>query len=207
MYHYNSAQWQEQFLQIGRLDRVSILFALAFYFTSAFAFLLFIVFHIFKYFCLSNAMHGQNINLPVCVCVCLRPLNGFLQSILWQLKRRGFTQGCAFWGSRWSHLGVQSPPKTPIFGGLNMHFKPYMRKIQTAISSDLCIRLTWNLTGTSWVVSYGGKTIPRWRTAAILKIDISPYLNVKSSDFHDVIKKWKKLHWTDSEFDRTYFLF
>ena len=24
-------------------------------------------------------------------------------------------------------------------------------------------------------VSYGGKTIPRWRTALILKIDISPY--------------------------------
>ena len=41
----------------------------------------------------------------------------------------------------------------------------------------------------SWVVSYGGKTIPRWRTAAILKIDISPCLSVKSSDFHDVIKK------------------
>jgi len=32
-------------------------------------------------------------------------------------------------------------------------------------------------TETSWVVSYGGKTIPRWRTAAILKIDISPYLS------------------------------
>jgi len=43
--------------------------------------------------CLSNAMHGQNINLPVCVCVCVcpshflstrlkvRPLNGFLQLI------------------------------------------------------------------------------------------------------------------------------
>jgi len=46
-------------------------------------------------------------------------------------------------------------------------------------------------TGTSWVVSYGGKTIPRWRTAAILKIDMSPYLSEKSSDFHDVIKKWK----------------
>jgi len=28
-------------------------------------------------------------------------------------------------------------------------------------------------TETSWVVSYGGKSIPRWRTAAILKIDIS----------------------------------
>ena len=76
-------------------------------------------------------------------------------------------------------------------------------------------------TETSRVVSYGGKTIPRWRTAAILKIDISPYLREKSSDFHEilytaadfelderhVIKKNEKLHWTDSEFERTYFLF
>jgi len=51
------------------------------------------------------------------------------------------------------------------------------------------------------------------------KIDISPYLSEKSSDFHEivyraidfelderhVIKNEKKLHWTDSEFDRTYF--
>jgi len=42
-------------------------------------------------------------------------------------------------------------------------------------------------TETSWVVSYGGKTIPRWRTAAILKIDISPYLNEKSSDFDEIL--------------------
>jgi len=38
-------------------------------------------------------------------------------------------------------------------------------------------------TETSWVVSCGGKTIPRRRTDAILKIDISPYLSEKSSDF------------------------
>ena len=42
-------------------------------------------------------------------------------------------------------------------------------------------------TETSWVVSYGGKTIPRWRTAAILKIDISPYFSEKSSDFHEIL--------------------
>jgi len=66
------------------------------------------------------------------------------------------------------------------------------------------------------VVSYGGKTIPKCRTAAILKIDISPYLSEKSSDFHEILytaadfeldevtwSKMKKLHWTDSEFDRT----
>jgi len=68
-------------------------------------------------------------------------------------------------------------------------------------------------TETSWMVSYGGKTIPRWRTAAILKIVISPYLNEKSSAFDEVLYtaddferhviEMKKLHWTDSEFDRT----
>jgi len=42
-------------------------------------------------------------------------------------------------------------------------------------------------TGTSWVVSYGGKTISRWRTAAILKIDISPYLSKKSSNFDEIL--------------------
>jgi len=40
---------------------------------------------------------------------------------------------------------------------------------------------------TSWVVSDGGKTIPRWRTAAILKIVISPYLSEKSSDFDEIL--------------------
>ena len=42
-------------------------------------------------------------------------------------------------------------------------------------------------TETSWVVSYGGKTIPRWRMAAILKIDIAPYLREKSSDFDEIL--------------------
>ena len=35
-------------------------------------------------------------------------------------------------------------------------------------------------TETSWVVSFGGKTIPRWQTAAILKIILLPYLSGKS---------------------------
>jgi len=42
-------------------------------------------------------------------------------------------------------------------------------------------------TETWWVVSYSGKTIPRWRTAAILKIVISPYLREKSSDFGKIL--------------------
>ena len=37
------------------------------------------------------------------------------------------------------------------------------------------------------MVSYDGKIIPRWRTAAILKIDISSYLSEKSSDFHEIL--------------------
>ena len=37
------------------------------------------------------------------------------------------------------------------------------------------------------MVSYGGKTIPRLRTAAILKIDILPYLSEKSSNFDEIL--------------------
>ena len=48
-------------------------------------------------------------------------------------------------------------------------------------------RQLWPATETSWVVSYGDKTIPRWRTAAILKIVTSPYLSEKSSDFDDIL--------------------
>jgi len=48
-------------------------------------------------------------------------------------------------------------------------------------------RQLWPVTETLCVVSYGGKTIPRWRTAAILKIDISPYLSEKSSNFHEIL--------------------
>jgi len=42
-------------------------------------------------------------------------------------------------------------------------------------------------TETSLVVSCGGKTISRWRTASILKIVISPYLSEKSSDFDEIL--------------------
>jgi len=74
-------------------------------------------------------------------------------------------------------------------------------------------------TETSWVVSYGGKIIPRWRTVAILKIVISPYLSknhpisMKFCTQQQILNrmnvtwlKMKKLHWTDCKFDRTYFL-
>jgi len=45
------------------------------------------------------------------------------------------------------------------------------------------------------VVSYGGKTIRRWRTAAILKIDISPYLSEKYSNFDEIL-------YTAADFER-----
>jgi len=64
-----------------------------------------------------------------------------------------------------------------------------MRKIQIAniTRSVYQIDMKFDMqlqraTKTSWVVSYGGKTIPRWRTAAILKIDISPYLSEKKNN-------------------------
>jgi len=71
-----------------------------------------------------------------------------------------------------------------------------MRKIQISCYIQICVsdwHEIWqavaasNSAVTSWVVSYGGKTIPRWRTAAILKIVISPYLDEKSSDFDEIL--------------------
>jgi len=51
-------------------------------------------------------------------------------------------------------------------------------------------------TETSWVVLYGGKIVPRWQTAAILKIDISPYLSEKI-----IRSSWNFVHssrfWTE----------
>ena len=46
------------------------------------------------------------------------------------------------------HIYGSKVPKPSFWGPeVNRHVKPNMRKIQIAISSDLCIRLTWNLTG------------------------------------------------------------
>jgi len=90
------------------------------------------------------------------------------------------------------HIQGCKVPQNPHFGGLNRHFKPNMRKIQIATSSDLCIRLTWNLTGScgqqqrlcGWsrmVVKQfqdGGRP-PFWKSLIV----ISSYLSEKSSDF------------------------
>ena len=86
----------------------------------------------------------------------------------------------------YSQLGVQSQPNFH-FGDLNRHFKPNMQKnsnsyiFRSVYQIDMQFdRQLRSATGTSWVVLYGGKTFPRWRTAAILKIVISPYLSEKS---------------------------
>jgi len=45
-------------------------------------------------------------------------------------------------------------------------------------------------TETSWMVSHGyfyHNARPRWQTAAILKLVISPYLSEKSSDFDEIL--------------------
>ena len=45
------------------------------------------------------------------------------------------------------HIYGSKVPQNSHVWGLNRHFKPNMRKIQIAISSDLSIWLTWNVTG------------------------------------------------------------
>jgi len=73
-------------------------------------------------------------------------------------------------------------------------------------------RQLWPATETSCVVSHGGKTIPRWRTAAILKIIISPYLSQKSSDFDEIFYtaagfELDERHVVGSEPERTRLIF
>jgi len=85
-------------------------------------------------------------------------------------------------------MGPKSP-KTSIFGAQAKYAKNFNSYIfrsvyQIDIKFDRQLRPA---TETSWVVSYGGKTIPRWQTSAILKIDISPYLTEKSSDLHEIL--------------------
>ena len=92
-----------------------------------------------------------------------------------------------------NHIYGPKVPLNPHFGGLNSHFKPNMRKIQW-LFLHICVshwhefdRQLRPAIETSWVVSCDGKTIPRWRTVAISKIVISPYLSKKSSDFDEIL--------------------
>jgi len=53
------------------------------------------------------------------------------------------------WGSRWWIITFRGPksPKNPILGAWIGISSQICKKIQITISSDLCIRLRWNLTG------------------------------------------------------------
>jgi len=118
---------------------------------------------------------GQNINLPVCVClsVCVY-VTLSVNSPTGQTPQRIFTadsltdadlrKDVLFGVLRYEKSHWESKvPQNPHFGGLNRHFKPNMRKIQTGIfrsvyhidmKFDRQLRLA---TETSWVVSYHGK--------------------------------------------------
>ena len=92
----------------------------------------------------------------VCLCVCVTlsvnsPTGQTPRRIFTvdSLKTRIYARMCLLGVSMiWGPLkyGVHNPWNSH-FGGLDRHFQSNMRKIQIAISSDLCIRLTWNLTG------------------------------------------------------------
>ena len=62
-------------------------------------------------------------------------------------------------------------------------------------------------TETSWVVSYDDETVPRWPTAAILKIDISPsFVTALSFFFHSQLYHAQLDAHTPSSSTEVYFL-
>ena len=60
-------------------------------------------------------------------------------------------------------------------------------------------------TETSRVVSYGGKTILRWRTAAILKIDISPYLSEQEFSYRQQIARQLRTRYAEGIYKLKYY--
>ena len=60
-------------------------------------------------------------------------------------------------------------------------------------------------TETPWVVSYGGKTIPRWRTAAILKIVISPYLSEQELSYRQQIARQLRTQYAEGIYGHKYY--
>jgi len=77
----------------------------------------------------------------------------------WWLKRRGLTQGCAFWGFRryccpfWGLNELKSYKKNPILGAWIGVFKPNGRNIKSFILSKLLYRFHPNFC-TIWNFQY-----------------------------------------------------
>jgi len=101
---------------------------------------------------------------------------------------------CLLGDSRWWIITFRVPksPKTPHFGAW-IGISSQMRKIQITISSDMCIRLTWNLTGSCGQQQrLRGWSRMVWNNSKIadgrhFKNLYSPYLSVKSSDIHEIL--------------------
>jgi len=49
--------------------------------------------------------------------------------------------------------------------------------------------------------SYGGNTMPRWRTAAILKLDISPYLSEQELSYRKQIARQLRTQYVEGIYD------
>ena len=108
-----------------------------------------------------------------------------------------------------SHLGVQSPPKPPFRG-------PEFQAKYAKNSNSCIFRSVYQIdmkfdrhlqpaTETSWVVSYGGKTIPRWRTAAILKIIILPYLSEQELSYRQQITRQLRTRYAEGIYRHKYY--
>ena len=99
----------------------------------------------------------------------------------------------------WVMWPIKPSPKWPIMCQVDVKLY-YTMCIRSDMKFDRQLRPA---TETSSVVSYGGKPIPRWRTTAILKIDISPYLSEKSSNFEEKnctqvhILNWMNVTWSN----------
>ena len=126
-----------------------------------------------------------------------------------------------------NHIQGSKGPQNPHFWAWIGILSQICEKIQIAISLDLCITLTWNLTSSCGqqqrlhelsrkvvkLFQDGGRP-PFWKSIyrhiSVKNHPIFMKFCIEQQILNWVNVTWskmKKLHWTDSEFDRTYFLF
>jgi len=99
-------------------------------------------------------------------------------------------------GSRWWTITFRGPksPETPILGGRIGISSQICEKIQIAISSDLCIRLTWNLTGScdqqQRIRGWSRMVVKQFQDGGLQPFWKSIYRHIsvkKSSHFHEIL--------------------